>query len=244
MTKPINSIVIASEILKCLCEGTYRITDITRKRGYNKSTVHKVLKSLEAVGFATQDKLTRQYFPGPQLQHLTLSPIKIHQALIYNASEDMENLRDITNETVSLWIPQGASRVNIHLFASNQMLVHIPKLGDVAPIYAGAAGKILLSEMNGKELQTFLQKIILNPAISTTTSKESLLLELDKIRSQGYAMSIGETFKGVSAISVSVKYSGCPLALLVAGPDDRIKEEKSFLIDKIKECSASISSKL
>ena len=236
---------MASEILKCLCEGTYRIADIARKQGYNKSTIHKVLKSLEVAGLATQDKLTRQYFPGPQLQALTLSPIKIHQALIYNASEEMEKLRDITNETVSLWIPQGASRINIHVFASNRILGHIPKIGDVAPIYAGAAGKILLSEIGDRELQTLLDKIIFNPIISKITgSKESLLLELDEIRSQGYAMSIGENFEGVTAIAVSVKYSACPLALLVAGPDDRMKGNESFLIGKIKESSASISSKL
>lgn len=245
MPKPINSIVIASEVLKCLCDGTYRIADIVRKRGYNKSTVHKVLKSLEIVGFVTQDKLTRQYFPGPQFQRLTLSPVKIHQALIFQASENMEKLRDVTNETVSLWISQGASRINIHMFESNHIVGHIPKLGDVAPIYSGAAGKVLLSETDDKDLQTLLNKIILNPVISTiSASKDSLLKELDKIRNQGYAWSTGETFKGISAIAVRIKYSACPVALLVAGPEVRMKEMETFLIDKIIECSASISSKL
>lgn len=245
MTPPINSIIKASEILKCLCEGIYRIADIARKLGYNQPTVYKVLKSLEMVGFANQDKLTRQYFPGPLIQQLATSPMKVHQNLIFSSSDEMEKLRDITNETVSLWIAQGSTRININMFESKHTIVHIPRLGGIAPIYAGAAGKILLSQLEVKYVEALLQKIELKPVTSTTpTDKESLLLELDEIRKQGYSWTAGETYKGASAVAVKVEYTAYPVALMVAGPEDRMKENKGFLIGQIKECSASISSKL
>jgi len=157
----------------------------------------------------------------------------------------MENLRDITNETISLWIAQGANRINIHMFESHQGIGHLPKLGDVAPIYAGASGKILLSQLQGKDLSSLVQRLDLKPLTSTTTtSKESLLLELDKIRNQGYSWTIGETYEGASAISVSINNYISPIALMLAGPEERIGKVKPFLIDKVKECSISISNKL
>lgn len=245
MTAPINSIVKASEILKCLCEGTYRITDIARKLDYNQPTVYKVLKSLEMVGFANQDKLSRQYFPGPLIQQLAASPMKVHQYLIFSSSDDMEKLRDITNETVSLWVAKGSTRININMFESNQTIIHIPRLGGIAPIYAGAAGKILLSQLGVKYVEALLQKIELKPITSTTpTDKVSLLLELDEIRNQGYSWTAGEIYKGASAVAVNVEYSAYPVALMVAGLEDRMKENKELLISQIKECSASISNKL
>jgi len=66
-TKPVNTIRRGAEILKILAEGCNRLEDIYPRAGLNKSTTHRLLKSLVSSGLAFQSPLNRNYYLGPLL---------------------------------------------------------------------------------------------------------------------------------------------------------------------------------
>lgn len=244
-TDVISSILRASEILKCLSEGIGKISEISRKLQYNKATVHRVLKSLEKIGYAAQDPFTRQYYLGPKLHNLTSNPLNVHQFLIQCAREEMFHLRDIINETVSLQIPQGATSVSVETVETKQSIRLFMKKGSSTPIYTGAVGKVLLSQFDDEELSTILEKIELNPVTKHTITDEDVLLkDLVKARKEGYALTFEEYTEGAGALAVPIKNYTCPVALWIAGPRERIKENYTNLLVHLKNSAATISKKL
>lgn len=135
----------------------------------------------------------------------------------------MKRLRDMSNETAVLHIRIGTQRICLEEMQSNQSTKYIVGKGSVSPIYAGSAGKILLSELGEKELDLLLENInFVSVGPNTITDRKVLIEELNKIRKTGYAISSGETLEGAISLSVSIKGYICPIALSIFGPNFRL----------------------
>ena len=241
----IHSIENASKILKCMSDGLSRIKDISSALQLNKATVHKILKTFEAVGFAIQDPLTRQYYLGPQFQNLIMNIFVINKILIQTALEHMISLRNLSGETVLLQMRKGAQRVVLEEVQGDLPLRYYSGKGHSIPVYIGAEGKILLSAFNDIELKSFLEKIQLFPiGPNTITDKVALYQECKKVRSQGYATSAGEHFEGAYAIAVPINNYVCPISLGIVGSESHTRKKKAYLLEHVLDTSAAISEKL
>ncbi|UCE35438.1 MAG: IclR family transcriptional regulator [Deltaproteobacteria bacterium] len=243
--REISSIVRASKILRCLSNDIGRITDISKEVQLSKGTIHGILETLKSTGFAGQDPVTRHYCLGPLFHELTSNPFVAHKGLVQCSIGEMERLRDLSGETVALQIPNGSQRIILEEVLSSQPIRFTGGKGLSAPIHTGA-GKILLSELEGKDLEFFLKNIDLVPVTSNTiTDKEVLLRELDNIRKQGYATSFGERLPGSACIAVPVKDYYSPLTLSIIGPESRFLPEKMFsILDEMKQSAANISNRI
>lgn len=244
--KTVNSIIRASSILRCLSKGKNRLGKISEDLGFSKSTIHRILRTLVAVGFVVQDPNTLKYYLGPLALELSLHPTISHHALIICAFEEMQSLRDLAKETVLLHIPVGLQRVCIEQLESPEYIKYTTYKGAVAPLYVGSASKILLAELNDNEIQILLNNINFIPITSHTIIKpEALLEEIYKVREQGFAISFGEREVGASSVSVPIKNYVSPVALSVLGPANRLTINKiENLTDKLKESADRISHKL
>jgi IclR family KDG regulon transcriptional repressor len=241
----INSIIRATDILTCLSEGIAKLTDISQKLELSKGTTHRFLKTLEIAGFATQDPLTRQYCLGHRILKLALNPMVSHRNLILCSLEDLEHLRDISGETAILHIPNGNKRIVLEEVESHHPIRFFGGKGDSAPIYAGASGKVLLSEFNERDRTIFLKNIPLIPLTPQTITDMALLLEeLVEIRKLGYAKSSGEVMNGTAAISVPIKNYACPVALSLVGPEGRFLNKRISFLDDLKKSAKNISNKV
>jgi DNA-binding IclR family transcriptional regulator len=244
-SQTIHSIENASKILKCMCDGLSRIKDISSSLDLNKATVHKILKTLETVGFAIQDPLTRQYFVGPHYQNLIMNIFAVNKILIQTAFEHMVSLRILSGETVLLQMRKGAERVVLEEVHGDLPLRYYSGKGQSIPVYVGAAGKILLSAFNNSELESFLERIQLFPiGPNTITDKVSLLRECEKIRKKGYAISCSEHFEDAYSIAVPIKNYTCPISLGIVGSESHTKKKKKYLLEHILKTSDTISEKL
>jgi DNA-binding IclR family transcriptional regulator len=244
--KIVNSVVKSAEILKILSGGIDRVTDLSSVLSLRKSTIHRLLKSLEMSGLVMQDPITRRYYLGSLILNLASKPLIAHQNLTISAFGEMKRLRDLINETVVLHIRIGLERICLEELQSLESIKYTAGKGFVAPIYTGSAGKLLLSELKDNELQLLLKNV--NPVPvgpNTITNTKKLVVELRKVKKQGYATSFGERVAGSASISVPIKNYACPVALSVLGPDNRFSIEMitRFLKD-IKESASRISGKL
>lgn len=234
----VNSVYRAAEILSMLSGGKNRITDICKELKLSKSTTHRLLKTLENCGFVFQDSISHQYFLGHLILKLSSNPLTTHQNLIVCAYEDMKRLREISGETVTIHIRIGMQRICLEEMQANQNIRYGVGRGSVSPIYAGSAGKILLSELTESERNNLIKNIKLTPVgPNTITDRQTLLKELEKIRKQGYSISSGETLEGAISLSVPVKGYFCPVALSIFGPKFRL-EPRIMGLKKEMEMSA------
>jgi DNA-binding IclR family transcriptional regulator len=244
--KLINSIARGADVLKSLSGGLDRVSDISERIQLSKSTVHRLLKSLEKSEFVIQDPVTRRYYLGPLILNLSSKPIIAHQNLIVCAFEEMRSLRDLSRETVVLHIRAGLERICLEELQSFESIKYTAGKGVTAPIYIGSAGKVLLAELEDAELQFLLSHLTLvRIGPNTITDKKDLLKELEKVRRQGYATSFRERLPEGASISVPIKGYITPVALSVLGPDNRFSHK--VMVDVMKEMkrsTARISSRL
>lgn len=245
-SKPVNSIVRSVEILKALAEGSNRITDICQKIQIQKSTAHRLLKTLEALELVRQDPRSRLYRIGPLFIQLASTAKIEHQNLIMCSTDEMKRLRDLSRETVNLQIPLGTERVVIEEVQSLESIKYVSGKGAVYPIFVGSAGKILLSKLGDAELEILLRKFYYVPsAPNPIKDPTTLMSEVRKAEKQGVAMSFGERIMGSASISVAINNYVCPVALTVMGPADRFTSATMKQVAKeMKESARRISKDL
>lgn len=243
--KYVNAISRAASILKVLSQGIDRVSDISNSLQLSKSTVHRLLKTLEISQLVRQNPVNRRYYLGPLITNLASKSLIAHQNLVVSSFEEMKGLRDYSGETVILNIRIGLERICLEEIEGVEDLIYKTGKGSFAPIFAGSAGKVLLSELNDDELHFLLKKIHLIPlGPNTITDKRILLDELLKIKKQGYATSFGERIAGLAAISIPIKNYICPAALSIGGPESRMKPNIPDFLRKMKKSVANIESNI
>ena len=242
----VNSLIRGVNILKSISKGNYRIGEILDDLNLSKGTTHRLLKTLTEVNFVSQDPLSLKYYLGPAILELLSDPMLNHNVLIICASEPMQALRDISNETILLHVRAGLQRVCLEELESHENIKYTNGKGFFAPLYVGAAGKILLASLEDKEINQLLENIDFTPITENTiTDLKKLFSEIYKVRSQGYALSFGERVAGSSCASVLVKNYVMPAALSILGPSNRFTRQKIIdLLPKVRESAEKISIKL
>ncbi len=240
MKKKVNSVNMALEILNCYDpeKMLMGITELSKKLGVSKSTVHRLVTTMEKQGYLEQDLDSRKYKLG--LSILRLSEIIMKNYDIRTiALPIMQKLRDHTEESVHLNVVSYAqkARVCIAKHESHHDIRYVIELGQYLPLHVGASGKILLANLDEHHIIDALENIPDN-------DNQKNFSDLEKIRTQGYCISYGERIPGASSISCAIKNrSGKLIAgLTVSGPSMRLTEGKiKEYLELVKNAAADIS---
>ena len=192
-----------------------------------KTTVFRVLSSLVERGYCECDPQTGKYSLGFEL--LRLADIRRRQTNVHDvAAPAMREIRNAVNETVILSVRAGDSRVHVDFVEGLHAMRRMADLGVPAPLYAGAASKVLLAGMEDEEIEAYLDRTDLTAfQDSTITDRALLWREVRSIRKRGFAESKGELFAGGGALAAPIKdFSGKTIAVLdILTPEHRYTEE-------------------
>ena len=242
-TKLVNTISRGAEILKILAEGCNRLEDIYPRVGLNKSTAHRLLKSLASSGLAFQNPLNRNYYLGPLFLRLSSNPAVSHQMLILSAIDELRRIRDGSGETAMIMIPNGTQRLVLKEVRSRQEIALSLGDGNTAPMAVGSSGRTLLSQYTDRELDKIFGKMDLNPVgWEAITDRILLKEEIDEIRKKGFGTSSGETHPDAAGISVPVTGYFLPVVLCVMGP--KVRFNPTGILDRLREAADRISDTL
>jgi IclR family KDG regulon transcriptional repressor len=245
----INSILRASNILKCFSgdKTHFKITELARHLGLDRSTTYRILLSLEKAGFVQKDEESGTYSLG--LAAFEIGSAYLMQTDLIQASKPiMADLASKVQETVHLAVLSDIEIVYVDKVDSPRTLGVMSKLGQRGPLHCTSLGKTLLAFQPEDEQERIIQKIRMNPFTSRTiTSKQKLIEELRIVKKQGYALDRREIEEDVECIGAPIlNHLGNVIAALsISGPQRKIgtPREKQFIHDVVK-AAAMISSKM
>jgi IclR family transcriptional regulator, KDG regulon repressor len=188
-----------------------------------KTTVFRLLSSLVERDLCEFDPQSGKYSLGFEL--VRLADIRRRQTNVHDvAIPVMRDIRNELNETVILSVRSGDFRVHIDFVEGLHPMRRMADLGVRAPLYAGAASKVLLAGMEDDDIESYLARTELAPLQKTTiTDKTVLWREIRTIRKRGYAESKGEIFTGGGALAAPLKdFSGKTVAVMdILTPENR-----------------------
>lgn len=245
MSETVRSVERAIDILTSFSieEPILTVPEISQKTGLTKSTVFRLLASLESKGMVQKIPSTYEYKLGIRLLALG-NIVQSSLELIDVAKPIMKGLSEKTQETVNINIIQGLKRVCIDRIDGNQALRKVSEVGKLLPLHKGASGKLLLA-FSDQELMTKVLKE--QREFMSEAALNELKLELFDIREKGYATSLSDRLEGTASVSAPIKdYTGKVIAgLTVSGPLVRFTEERiENFIKEVLESSERVSKNL
>lgn len=219
----VRAVERALDILLCFTDASeLSLTEIASKVNLHKSTVHRLLASLEGKGFVQRDSATEKYGLGFSLWELSVH-LSHSDDLGVMLLPEMERLRDLVGETVSLYVRDGMERVRIQAVQSNQAIRRVAPVGARMPLYVGASSKVLTAYDD----EAVQEQVLHEAERSNGFDRQSYSQHLRDIRTIGYATSVEEREPGAAAIAVPVidRSGRLVAALAVSGPANRLTQE-------------------
>ncbi|WP_020619703.1 IclR family transcriptional regulator [Paenibacillus daejeonensis] len=220
----IRAVERALDILLCFTSGTdLAMSEIAERVGLHKSTVHRMLATLEEKGFVMRDRATDRYRLGMRVWELSAHLSDTDDPAVIWLPE-MERLRDQLGETVSLYVRDGQERIRIQAVQSNQAVRRVAPVGVRLPLYVGASSKVLVAFAEAEERNL----ILADASWPAGVDAEAYRRQLDEIVQAGYATSIEEREAGAAAVAAPIfDRSGRLAAVLsISGPASRLTMER------------------
>lgn len=204
------------------------VAEIAQRIGLNRTTVHRLVGTLEATGMLRRDPASQKYTLSARV--LQLADIFLQQSDLRSvALPAMTALRDATNETVALHIREGDARIVMTQVGANRDVRHMYRnIGQPIPLHLGAPGKVMLAFAAPAEIAGYLER---GNLISTTphsvTDPATLREQLASTAQQGYAISWEERTLGVVSLAAPIfDATGAAVASVnVSGPSQRIRKQ-------------------
>lgn len=218
----------ALSLLKLIGENGSPISvkDLSLKSGLNRTTVWRLIGSLENEGFVEKDIATNSYQLGYTIYQLA-SQNNPYNSLIRRARSTLEALKEKVGETVLLSVPKYNGILTIDQIDTDHSVRLVDYTNAVTPLHCTSNGKVLLSLLSEKELDQFLEKELVSISKYTITDPKLLLEELRWVRSYKVGLSIGEYDENENAISAPIFDNKKNLIAFITlgGPSFRLSKE-------------------
>jgi DNA-binding IclR family transcriptional regulator len=221
-------------VLRLRDQASLSVSEAARSLGVAPSTAHRLLATLKARGFVTQDLPSRRYRAGTALLDVALSALR-NLDVRRSARLHLESLAEEVRETVDLIMlgppgPAGPSMRFVDVVEGPERLRVASRLGEARPAHCTAGGKVLLAWLPSQQLERLYPEEEL-PGLTarSLTSREELWEELAMVRARGFATNAGESIEGLSAVAVPIRdpAGAVAAALAVSAPSSRLSPRRS-----------------
>lgn len=221
------------------------VTELASQLSLTKSNVHRLLQGLVRQGYARNIEASGRYELTLKLWELG-SRVFDRLDVRKLAMPYMKALAQSSSETVHLSVLDGIDVLYLDKIDSPQPVRAYTAIGGRAPAHSVATGKTLLAWAD-KNIIAAAKKTLVAYTEKSITEPESLDLELERIRAQGYAMNLGEWRDQVCGVAAPIRdASGRVIAAIgISGPAERLKADTMRTMSAtVMSAGASISTTL
>jgi IclR family KDG regulon transcriptional repressor len=202
------------------------VTEIARELGMQKSTVYRLLATMEEFGVVRKTRDGRNYRLGMRLFELgsvvanTFDLRDIALSYLYKVSEQ-------SGETVHLGVLNDNEAMSIEAVDGRNTLKSSILIGKKTPIYCTSVGKAILAFLALESQKEIIEKINFTKFTDKTiVDPKTLAAELELTRKRGYAVDNMEHEVGVRCIAAPIWDSTDKVvaSLSISGPSIRLTE--------------------
>lgn len=202
------------------------LTELSTELDTPKSSLLLLLRPLLAEGYLVRDR--NRYLLGPHMYGLAARIQNIRQPLKL-LRFFLEELAEQSQETVYVAVLDEQSKVAtfVDTVASSKMVRFVMPAGFSRPLYASAAGLLLLAYQDESWQQEYLSEIVATAIVANSKAgRRALEEELAKIRNVGLAILLDESMEGHGAIAAPVfdPEGKIEAALMIAAPTLRLRK--------------------
>jgi len=220
------------------------VGELSRELGLHKSTVSRLMQTLEQGGLLARNPETKRYRLGTELLGLA-SQVLSYMDVREVARPFLRRLAEDCQESVNLVVLEGGQVVNLEQFvAPARQVKNIGRVGRRMCAHCTAAGKVMLAYLPPDRLDRILAGELLRFTIHTITDPDELRQELAQIPDQGYAVAKEELEDGLNAVAAPIAdHTGRVVAAAsISGPAYRVAPEMfTHLAGQLVEVTGQIS---
>lgn len=222
----VQSIDRAFSVLRSLTAGPAGVTDIADRVGLPKSTVSRMLSTLEELGAVEQVAAGGEYRIGFAMIELAAAA-RPGRSLVSIARPHLVELSRRTGEAVGVSIPDGDDMIYLDQLTPDGELQVRDWTGHRIPMHAVPSGHVVLANDNALMARIAkgpLHRFTAHTVVDSTTLKARLEL----VRRDGYAWALEEFADGMNSVAAAVRnVDGKVIAALhVYGPASRFPGER------------------
>jgi DNA-binding IclR family transcriptional regulator len=209
-----------------------------------KNAVFRITQTLLARGYLYRNEKSMAFSVTPKLLRLVSSRGK-RPSLSDAAKPHMQELRDLTRETIQLGVMSGREGVIIDQIEGLEPLRIVVDIGLRFLLHCNAPGKMLLAHMPISQRKKVIEEMELTVRTSRTiTDRKKLHLECERILDLGYSIDYAEGNEGIHCIAGPIVNPDQSLAgtLWITGPANRLpRSDFVELGKKVKSAGERIS---
>lgn len=217
------------DVLRCFTieEPMQGVTEIAVQVGLHKSTVSRILATLENENIVERDPLSRRFRLG--LGIITLAgPLLADLDVRKVAHPVLQDLSRQTGETTALVLWNDTESIAVEQVVSRNHVKHTTPLGTSYGTAFSASVQVFLAlEEESRVRQLLRTRTVIHPSLDDG-GLDAYLARLEKVRSQGYAVNYGETSPeevGIAAPVHDHRGDACA-AVLISAPRFRVDQEQ------------------
>jgi IclR family acetate operon transcriptional repressor len=229
-TSHVQSLTRGLTILERLSEleGGATLTDVAQRVGLAASTTHRLLNTLEKMGYVHQSGELGLWTIG-------ITAFTVGSAFISNRDFAIQShgylrrLMEQSGETANLAVLDGSEAVFIAQVQCREIMRLLVKLGSRAPLHASGVGKAIFAALPNDQIDAIL-KVRGLPRIteSTIVAPETMWAALRVIRQRGWSFDDEEHLLGTRCVAASIydEHAEPLCAISLAGPATRLPDER------------------
>lgn len=246
MIKTLDKVISVLDILNK--HNELGITDIGLMLSEDKSTIYRILATLEKHELVEKNPATKKYKLGLGFLKYCAS-ISTNSDFTRTARPFLEELKEKSSESSHICIlTKNDTAIFLDNINQDAVLNINTQIGTEQPLHCSSVAKSIIAFLSEEKLNDILGKIEFKPfTMRTITSKLTFLEHLEKIRQQGYAIDDEEIYTGVRCVAAPIRNSeGKVFASIgVSGPATRIQlANLEFYVDLVKNAAEKITRQL
>jgi len=218
-------------------------SEIAASLPFARTTVHRILYSLEKLGYIEKDEVRSSYRLAGKFFDLTGGAVHFRRLLAVARSE-MQTLLLRFGETVNLGVLEDGQITYIDVLQSPSALRIAANPGARNPVHCTSLGKAILAYLPENEALAALDQFpMIRMTSRTITQKKHFIEHLALVREKAIALDMEEHLSGVVCVAAPIfDRNGKVIASIsISGPTPRMKPKLSQMQEEVKVAASNIS---
>ncbi|AIA50122.1 IclR family transcriptional regulator [Serratia sp. FS14] len=211
-------------------------SDVVDQLALPKSTVSRLLQTMENQGMLERDPDSRRYRIGALL--LAASSHYLSMPLVDNLAASMAQLCRQTACTGYLSVLEGQEIMVMRMFPSRHFLQVVTPAGYRSPAAETSVGRAILARESDEQVRARYAGGYRAASPNAPQTLDALLQKLQQVRRQGWSLARNETLNSISSLATALvnKHGSETVGLCLSFPSQG--EEQPFVPEVLAELTA------